>query len=135
MEAYGPMTLVRRRGWTSERVPAAVEPEPAESDIRASRVAGLRAFADLLATRPDVPVPYSIDGQVGFRGEEGLDVALRLAASFDVELGPPRDTQHPEQRWARSGKVNFGGGVTLTLYVHGLDPVEGEPAAEGEATS
>ncbi len=123
--AFGPLRLVRRRGWTPEPAPA--EPTPVELDQRAEKVAGLRAFADLLASRTDLPLPYGIDGQVGFQGEEGLARASELASSFGVEMGAPRYTGDRMQRWARSGKVDLGGGVTLTLYAHGLDapiPVE-----------
>lgn len=134
---YGPLTPLRRRGWGPERL-SADKPAPEVDERRAAAVAGLRAFADLVQAYTDVPVPYAIDGQVGFGGPDGLAEALRLAETLGVDLAPLRDTGLPEQRWSRTAKVRFGGDVTLTLYVYGLDapePVEAAPDGGSEATS
>lgn len=122
----GPMRLVRRRGWTPVE-PSTVD-EPERVDARTATAAGLQAFAELVATRTDIEVPYSIDGQVGFVGEEGLAEAQRIAASLGAELAALRDSGVPYQGWTRSGRIQFGGGVALTLYVHGLnEPVNPDP--------
>jgi hypothetical protein len=132
---FGPLALVRRRGRTPRPDGGKTRAEPDRPVRRATLVAGLRAFADTLEIRTDLPTPMSVGAQIGFKGQDRVAEAERLAASFDAELGAPYDTGHPEQRWARSGKVDFGGGVTLTLYAHGLDAPEGEAAPDGAVSS
>lgn len=117
-ENSGPMLLARRRGWT----PADAADEAEQLGERAATIAGLHALADLIAARTDIQVPYAIDGQVGFVGEEGLAEAQRIAASLGVELSTPRPAGVSSQQWCRTGRVRFAENVTLTLYAYGLEP-------------
>lgn len=81
LRAYGPMTLVRRRGWTPTP-PAVVEPERAE---RAELVAGLRELADVLAAHPDLPARHlGVDVCLG--PDEGLPALRGWAEALDVEM-------------------------------------------------
>lgn len=68
LDSFGPMRLEYRPGWTP--TPRAAASEPVEVDKRAEVIAGLRALADLLEQRPDLPTRLY---RVGFGvGREGI---------------------------------------------------------------
>lgn len=114
---FGPMRLVRRRGWTpaTETTPA----EPEQVDERAELVAGLRELADLIEAHPQLTgLPRTIDWQPG---EEQF-------AQW-VEVLDARLTDHPHegtmQHWANA---SLRGLRVHLAWIEDL-PVEAEPVA------
>jgi hypothetical protein len=81
VSGFGPMRLVRRRGWTPA-APAEVG-EPEKLDERVAWVAGIREIADLIEARRDVPVPYGNAGQVEFEIRAELE---RVAGEFGLDI-------------------------------------------------
>jgi hypothetical protein len=96
-------------------------------DERAERIAGLRALADLLESRPEIPVPDSLSGQysvLAFRYNRGDSIRLdfaqrmaegaRIAALLGLELNE------------RVARLPLGGNVQYVVHV--APEEEPEPA-------
>jgi len=128
LTSYGPLDLVFREGWTP---PSAEPKQPAPYEVpeitRESVVAGLRELADLIESRPDMPLPANL--RVGYSLHYAGPSAVRAAASLlgvDVEatrLDSDGNIHHNANR-------SFGP-VQLNVYsierIPKPNPTEAEP--------
>lgn len=110
---FGPLALVRRRGWT----PPAAEPEAAPEQAARNDVAtGLRALADLIDAHPELPTGFTVQYCMG--DSVGLDGLAAWARALDANLrtGPARDgTQHHTLDTHLCG---------LDVYMFRIEPVD-----------
>lgn len=126
-EQHGPMTLVRRRGWTPDAPATVDEPDEVEErDERARYVAALRAQANFVETRTDLPVPNNgPHAQVSlFRLDDGEQAVHDAALLLGVKV---------EQDERPSGAMTFTAthtdpaGFEYVVYAHLSKPADPEP--------
>jgi hypothetical protein len=122
--SFGPLRLVRRRGWTPDAEPPAADPSTV--DKRAEMVAGLRALADLVEANPTLPFPLN---DVLWNAEN-MDSLRAWARELGTEIKPAAhrgDIHHTAEALVR--------GLEVRAYVieHGAAPkVSDEPAETPE---
>lgn len=121
MENVGPMRLLYRDGWAPATDTAPAEPE--QVDERAEVVAGLRAFADLLESRPDLPGPSRWSDLIWGVSREQVDAwAQALGVTVKVSVHTDGATHYNAQ-----GRM----GVQVRPYFID-DSTKSAPAAEVE---
>jgi hypothetical protein len=117
LDMHGPMTLIRRRGWSpaADTTPAA--PEPEQVDKRAELVAALRELLHRLESNPSMPAPNSIRAQCSYYGDDDAQRANieRDAAALGIKL-ESWTVRDDTGDTAISGDLILGGHVLYTLY-------------------
>lgn len=133
---FGPMRLVRRRGWTPEPPVTEVdEPAPEQVDERAAIIAGIREVADYAEAHPDLPLDrYTFDAQWHVRNRiadpDDQDAAFaelrRIAAVLDIEpdLRDEPDAPHPNATRRFTGGVEYEAIYVTPAYRRGYKPAE-----------
>lgn len=130
----GPLTLVRRRGWTPAEPVDPEEPaDPTEAEERAAAIASVRQLADLLEAHPELMIPHTLGAHhailvVGLGAKEQqqqFDAWAPVLAGSAVKERNGRDGIDLTGRVGTLGIQVLGGDLTI--------PVDAElPTADPE---
>lgn len=98
-------------------------PDENSPEHRAAVVAGIRALADFVESRTDLPVPHSVAAQHSFPGrldQGGVSHARELAARLGVEPDISDTSIHARTEIASGGYLTNLPYFRVTFTLHGF---------------
>jgi hypothetical protein len=129
LDAWGPLHLVARDGWAPDALATVDEPEAV--DERARYVAALRALADFVESRTDLPVPNDTPtAQVSWSRSDGPEVRVPEVALL---LGVEVERDDRERSTVLTATYEDPAGFAFVAY--GRKPTDPPPAEVAETAS